>query len=154
MPSKQRILIRQRQTLRNWALSQYPRPSQKTCIAWFLEKYGLKISQSTVSESLSSHFKGLDTANQDRSRLRSGKWPDLEKILYLWQQRTEVKGGVTSGERLRENAQRIWSLLRCRMARCASRSLARLRTSCAAERRLTERAPARETGRGLVGDLE
>ena len=108
MPPKQRILIHQRQALRNWALSQYPRPSQKTCIAWFLEKYGLKISQSTVSESLSSHFRGLDTANQDRSRLRSGQWPDLEKILYIWQQRIEEKGRVISGELLREKAQRIW----------------------------------------------
>jgi hypothetical protein len=112
MPPKQRILVHQRQALRTWALSQYPRPSQKTCIAWFLEKYGLKISQSTVSESLSSHFEALDTStNKDRSRLRSGQWPDLENLLYLWQQRIEERGGVASGELLREKAQRIWQEL-------------------------------------------
>ena len=112
MPPKQRILLEQRRALRVWAHSQHPRPSQKACIAWFQNKYGLKISQSTVSESLSSHFEAVDsTTDTQRSRLRTGQWPDLEKLLFLWQQRVEERGGMTSGDLLRQKAQDIWHQL-------------------------------------------
>ena len=120
MPRKQRILLSQRQALRTWALQQHPRPSQKACISWFQTQYSRTISQSTVSESLSSHFKAIDTSiNTARSRLRSGQWPDLENLLFLWQQEIEEKGGTTSGELLRIKAQQLWqqipqySLLPC-----------------------------------------
>lgn len=112
MPRKQRILTHQRRALRAWALPQHPRPSQKTCIAWFEEQFGFTIGQSTVSESLSSHFEAVDTSiNPARARLRLGQWPELENLLFLWQQRIEERGGVTSGELLREKAQQLWSQL-------------------------------------------
>jgi hypothetical protein len=112
MPRKQRILLSQRQALRTWALQQHPRPSQKACISWFQTQYGRTISQSTVSESLSSHFKAIDTsANTARSRLRAGQWPDLENLLFLWQQEIEEKGGTASGELLRIKAQQLWQQL-------------------------------------------
>ena len=112
MPPKQRILLEQRRALRAWAHKQHPKPSQKACIAWFHEQYGLKISQSTVSESLSSHFEAIDTSgDSQRSRIRTGQWPDLENLLFLWQQRIEERGGITTGELLRKKAQQIWHQL-------------------------------------------
>jgi hypothetical protein len=112
MPRKQPILLSQRRALRAWALQQHPRPSQKACIAWFQEQYSRTISQSTVSESLSSHFKPIDTStNTTRSRQRLGQWPDLENLLFLWQQEIEEKGGNASDQLLRIKAQHIWQQL-------------------------------------------
>ncbi len=109
MPPKQQILLERRRALRAWAHSQHPRPTQKACIEWFSNQYGQRISQSTVSESLSSHFDSLDSAdNHHRARVRTGQWPELEKVLFDWQLRVEEKGGITSGELLREKARRIW----------------------------------------------
>jgi hypothetical protein len=112
MPRKQRILVSQRQALRTWAFNQHPRPSQKACIAWFYDKYGQKIGQSTVSESLSAHFETIDDSESSkRARIRTGQWPDLEEVLFKWQLRIEEKGGVTSGELLQQQAQQIWRQL-------------------------------------------
>jgi hypothetical protein len=50
---------------------------------WFLQEYNHKLSQSTVSESLSTHFSHLDDCtNSESQRLREGFWPDLEKVLF------------------------------------------------------------------------
>ena len=111
MPRKQAISLEQRRALRNWAHQQHPKPSQKACIEWFFSKYQHKLSQSTVSESLSSHFSSLDESTPSGQRLRTGQWPDLEKILYNWQQRVESQGGFTTGDILREKAQEIWKRL-------------------------------------------
>lgn len=112
MPRKQRITLSQRLALRAWAIQQRPRPSHKACIAWFQAQYSHTISQSTVSESLSSRFEAIHTStNTARSRLRSGQWPDLENLLFCWQQQIEQEGGSTSGELLRIKAQQIWQQL-------------------------------------------
>lgn len=112
MPPKQRITLEQRQALRNWASRQHPRPSQKACITWFEARFNHRISQSTVSESLSSRFEASDTSlPKDRSRIRLGQWPDLENLLYRWQRRIEEKGGITSGELLQQKARQIWHQL-------------------------------------------
>jgi hypothetical protein len=112
MPKKQAITLEQRRSLRNWAHSQHPKPSQKACIDWFYNKYNHKLSQSTVSESLSSHFTSLDDDSATGGqRLRLGQWPDLEKVLFEWQVRIEGQGGFTSGDILREKAKEIWARL-------------------------------------------
>src|SRR5947209_4986674 len=115
MPRKQAISIEQRRALRAWAHSQHPKPSQKACIEWFYNTYNHKLSQSTVSESLGLHFKALDNQTTEafakNSRIRSGQWPDLEKVLFNWQQRIDSQGGFTTGDILREKAQEIWSRL-------------------------------------------
>jgi Fission yeast centromere protein N-terminal domain/Tc5 transposase DNA-binding domain len=109
MPRKQAMTIEHRRALRNWAHSQRPKPSQKACIDWFYTQFNHKLSQSTVSESLSSHFKDLDeSSTTSGQRLRTGQWPELEKVLFDWQQRIDSKGGFTTGELLREKAQHIW----------------------------------------------
>jgi hypothetical protein len=106
------ITIEQRRALRKWAHQQHPKPSQKQCIEWFSQNYGHKLSQSTVSESLSSHFKDLDKAIQATgSRLRVGQWPEVERLLITWQQRIQSRGGFTSGDILQEKAREIWQQL-------------------------------------------
>jgi len=82
-----RISEAQRQALRDWYASQYPRPRQKDCVAWYLEKYGVKITQATVSESLSERWKYLDTlknASKITFRQHQAQWPILEDILFKW----------------------------------------------------------------------
>jgi hypothetical protein len=109
MTPRQGITIEQRRALRRRAHRQHPKPTQKQCIEWFLQEYNHKLSQSTVSESLSTHFSHLDDCtNSESKRLREGFWPDLEKVLFTWQVRIEERGGVTSGELLRAKAREIW----------------------------------------------
>jgi Fission yeast centromere protein N-terminal domain/Tc5 transposase DNA-binding domain len=109
MTRRQGITIEQRKALRRWAHRQHPKPTQKQCIEWFLQEYNHKLSQSTVSESSSTHFSYLDNStDSDSKRLREGHWPDLERILVTWQIRIEERGGTTSGELLRQKAQEIW----------------------------------------------
>jgi len=111
MPRKQAMTLDQRRALRTWAHRQSPRLSQKACIEWFQQQYSHRISQSTVSESLSSHFSTLDSTVATSARVRLSQWPELEAILLAWQIRIEQNGGVTSGELLREKARRIWTQL-------------------------------------------
>jgi len=112
MPPKRSISIEQRRALRNWAHRQTPKPSHKQCIEWFLEQYSHRLSQSTVSESLSDTFSNLDDPTSTISttvRVRGGQWPELEAILWEWQLRIERQGGFTTGDILREKARQIWS---------------------------------------------
>lgn len=112
MPPKKPITIDQRRALRTWVRQQATRPSQKACIEWFGKQYNRRITQSTVSESLSSRFDSIDNNKPtEGSRIRLGQWPDLEAILLQWQERIEAKGGVTSGELLQEKARQIWKQL-------------------------------------------
>ena len=109
MGGKKAINHEQRRALRNWAHSQHPKPSQKACIEWFQQQFNHQISQSTVSESLSSQFANLDDTiiHNDRHRQRLGQWPNLEAILLKWQLQVEEKGGFTTGEMLQEKARKI-----------------------------------------------
>lgn len=113
--ARQGITIEQRRALRRWAHRQHPKPSQKACIQWFQETYGHKVSQSTVSESLSVTFARLDTEagaiSSSALRIRSGFWPELEEVLWHWQLRIEAQGAFTTGEILREKAQEVWRQL-------------------------------------------
>lgn len=110
MPRKQAIEPAQRQALRAWYQKSYPKPSQKQCIAWFLNKFGHKISQSTVSESLSKAFADLDHIKISNNRLKekSAAWPALEKILLEWQVWVEKKGMQTTGDLIQSKARQIW----------------------------------------------
>ena len=101
----------QRQHLRQHYFSQNPRPRQKELIEWFKGEYGRKLSQSTISESLSDTYKHLDAAPQTKHpqfRNRQGKWPILEQILFSWQQQVQSSGAFVSGELLMEKAAEIW----------------------------------------------
>ncbi|ELR08125.1 hypothetical protein GMDG_02947 [Pseudogymnoascus destructans 20631-21] len=49
---------------------------------WFLHEFNHRLSQSTISDSLSNRFKRLDNSTTTRQRNRTGQWPQLEQILY------------------------------------------------------------------------
>ncbi|RDW84504.1 hypothetical protein BP6252_02094 [Coleophoma cylindrospora] len=111
MPVKRPILVEERRALRRWAHRQRPKPTHKQCIEWFFEQYNHRLSQSSVSESLSKTFANLDdpTAIISTSvRVRAGNWPELEAILWQWQLQLERQGGATTGDILREQAKKIW----------------------------------------------
>lgn len=110
---RQAITDIERKALRDWFRSQYPRPRQKECIAWFHGQYNHKISQSTVSESLGDGYKHLDTdggivPTRPSYRQRAPHWPVLEDILSSWQQFEESRGEDVSGEQLIAKAREIW----------------------------------------------
>jgi hypothetical protein len=109
MSTRKGISLDQRRALRRWAHQQNPKPTQKQCIQWFFDEYNHKVSQSTVSESLSKTFEHLDeNSNSTSIRIRGGNWPEIEKILWEWQIRVEEGGGVTTGEILQNKAKQIW----------------------------------------------
>lgn len=108
------ISASQRKALRAWFQAQSPRPTQKACIEWFTQTYGHKLSQSTVSDSLSDQYKHLDTYTKPdlvHKRARPPHWEDLEKCLFEWQLQIQQRGGSTSGELLCEKARDIWKSL-------------------------------------------
>jgi hypothetical protein len=114
MPYKRSITVDERRALRRWAHRQTPKPTQKQCIDWFQGEYNHRLSQSTVSESLSTAFAHLDdpsTFLPTALRQRTGHWPDLEKVLWEWQIKIELRGGFTTGEILQQKARQIWERL-------------------------------------------
>ncbi|KAL2018230.1 hypothetical protein VTK56DRAFT_1137 [Thermocarpiscus australiensis] len=106
------LTLDQRRALRRWASSQPVRPSHKACIDWFQNQYNQKISQSTVSHSLSPKYARLDGDSQlSGSRLRFGNWPDVEKLVLLWHQQVVNSGRQPSNEELAEKAKSIFTQL-------------------------------------------
>ncbi|OAA32159.1 Homeodomain-related protein [Moelleriella libera RCEF 2490] len=107
------LTLNQRRELRRWANSQPTRPSHKACIDWFFYQYGLQISQSTVSHSLSPKYSRLDGDNPQLSgsRLRFGNWPDVEKLVLLWYQQVLASGRQPTNEELGEKAKAIFTQL-------------------------------------------
>jgi hypothetical protein len=117
-PSKERnsLTLDQRRALRRWANAQDPRPSHKACIQWFHGQYGLSISQSTVSHSLSPKYSRLDAVPGDNhqlsgSRLRFGNWPDIERMVLMWYQQVQATGRNPTNEELGEKAKMIFASL-------------------------------------------
>ena len=103
----------QKKALRDFYFTERPHPSQSACISWFEEKFGRKITQSTVSVTLSSKYAYLDTGpptSNTKSRTTPG-WRKLERALFEWQQRAERKGKLVTGDILIQNGQEIWAHL-------------------------------------------
>ena len=118
MPKATRTAITQAQkrALRQWARSCEKTPSQKDCIAWFQEQFNSLISQTTVSKCLGTTYDWLDnppsTTNKDNSaRNRQSHWPELEQILFNWQQLIQAKSGLVTGDLLIAKAYEIWHAL-------------------------------------------
>jgi hypothetical protein len=108
------ISIDQRRQLRAFSQSLRPKPSQKRCIEWFQATFNQRISQTTVSESLSDQYQSLDsslTLVKDTQKLQKSHWPELEEVLIEWQRMVESQGGVTSQDLLRSKAKEIWQRL-------------------------------------------
>lgn len=97
------------------------RPSQRQIATWFTKQFNHKISQSTVSDSLSDRHKHLDgpiTAPTgfnlagNAQRQREGSQPLIEKILFEWALTINHSGGNITGDILRSKAQQIYTRLR------------------------------------------
>jgi hypothetical protein len=70
MGRKQAITIEQRIAL------QHPRSTQKQASDWFYQQFNHRLSQSTVSESLSKQYSNLDNlSGTDISTLKQKAWP-------------------------------------------------------------------------------
>ena len=102
----------QRAALRRWYNAQHPKPQHAAAIEWFFNHYQHRLSQSTISESLSVHWSHLDgpetVVKPTSKRQRKAKWPYLEQILADWQHYTVGQGGKASSEILLEKAKEIW----------------------------------------------
>ena len=114
MGSSNGITIEQRQALRrrfrNHQLQHRTKLSQKQLIQWFEATYGRKLTQGAVSQSLSARYAHLDQVVNEPP-VREGQWPDLERILLMWQLSVEAKGGSTMGPMLKAKAKDIWRQL-------------------------------------------
>lgn len=115
--TRQSITQAQKRALREWVHTFPKAPTHKQCVAWFKEKFNRQISQPTVSEILSDRYQWLDhptdptPLREDSARHRQSHWPDLEHILYTWQQIVEGKKGLVTGDLLIVKARQIWSTL-------------------------------------------
>jgi Fission yeast centromere protein N-terminal domain len=93
------ISSEQRAALRFWYYSHEPRPTQAEAARWFQNEFNHKVSQSTISESVSSKYAHLDatfssstdasTALSTSYRNRRAQWPILEASLNEWKQSLE-----------------------------------------------------------------
>lgn len=83
-------------------------------IAWFrTEPGGRTINQSQVSKILSKKWAYLDDtdADPDVKRHRGCEWPELERVLFEWQQRMQAKGQTVTGDQIRGQAQLFFTRL-------------------------------------------
>ena len=105
----------QRAALRAQARSD-PRPTQKQLIDWFEDKYGVRMSQSTISLILASDRPDLDDgtmANENSRKHRASDFPALEEALYAEHMRLEEAGITVTGDMIRDSAKNLWNQLEC-----------------------------------------
>jgi hypothetical protein len=92
---------------------------QKDLTEWFTKETGHEINQSLISKILSKNYDYLDTIDKQKDKqVLQGKkknsvrdWPDLEAVLYKWQQRIELKKAIITGDILKEKARQLWDAL-------------------------------------------
>ena len=94
----------------------HPKATYTDLIKWFQDEFHHKINQSTVSFSLSTQFDYLDTdIRKDTSltgrRSSQSDWPDLESVLFEWQQKMQQQKAIITGDILKQKAYEIWHLL-------------------------------------------
>jgi len=110
--ARKSISDEQRRALRVWFRAQHPRPRQIDAVRWFEERYHHRITQSTISESLSSRFAYLENvpakASTSSYRQRQAQWPLLEAILFEWYQFIDKQNAIITGDIILRKAQQIW----------------------------------------------
>jgi hypothetical protein len=104
-----------RRALRRYR-AEHPRASQKELQQWFTDKFYHTISQSTISEILSTKYTHLDNDTRKDFKLKGQRtskadYPDLEAALFEWQQKIQKMKGTITGDILKAKASEIWSLL-------------------------------------------
>ena len=93
---------------------QNDKPPHKQLRRWFETQFHHYLSQSTISESLSSEYACLNKGapvHSDAKKQRAAHWPDLEDALFEWQQRMMKKNATITGDILREMAATFWTKL-------------------------------------------
>jgi len=110
------ITVAQRLALRRYA-QKHPQLNQTALVTWFEKEFDHRLSQGTVSESLSKRFSHLDTTTistnnttLEKTKARSPQWPQLEAALFEWHRRAEQEIPI-SGELIKEVATRLWKIL-------------------------------------------
>lgn len=85
--------------------NEHPSSSQKDLQQWVQQKFGLFISQSTVSNTLkrSAEYLSKEITNSNVKRHKSAKYPELEKVLYEWFIQYQEKVNMT-GEMIQTKA--------------------------------------------------
>ena len=83
---------------------------------FFQRKYGRALPASTISRALSEKFSYLDEEDYPlRSTANKGgrppQWPDLDVIVFDWQQQMLRKGKAVTGEDIKHMATRFFSVL-------------------------------------------
>ncbi|KAI0999140.1 hypothetical protein K3495_g9054 [Podosphaera aphanis] len=96
--------------------AQHSRLTQHQLKAWFEEEFRRTITQTSISESLSSKYNHLDNdtmvAFSSQQRERPLKWPEFDEALVLWQNEKE-KSILITGHLIRQQAVRFWNRYPC-----------------------------------------
>ena len=89
------------------------KPSGKAMRQWFVEQFHHLPSESTISEILSNRYVHLDTTviAPLSKKHRAAEWPDLEHVLFEWQQRMQRKEAAITGDILKKMANLFWDKL-------------------------------------------
>lgn len=111
-PTRQSITHKQRACLRE-ASKRNPGWKQAHLAHWAEGELGLKLSQSTISESLGSRYAFLDQqidsrAISDAKRLRAAEHPLLEAALDEYLSRINSQGLTVTGEVIQTAARLLW----------------------------------------------
>ena len=89
--------------------------SLKEMIDFFNDKYHRVLHKSTISESLSDTFKHLDEqyhpSHPDSKRRHESKWPDLEAVLFDWEQRASKSNRTITNDDLKDMAKKFFDRL-------------------------------------------
>lgn len=111
MPKKISISRDERRELRRYRQSR-KHLTQNALIVWFHDRFGRRINQSTVSDSLSDKYKYLDditsgSGDLSRRRERKPQWEDLDRALLAWVEASQSSVIITD-EVLKEKARRFF----------------------------------------------
>jgi hypothetical protein len=93
---------------------EHPPAQQADLGVWWFQQTGHQLAQGQISTILSSKYEYLDTLDHKKDkkqlalkRSSQGDWPDLEAVLFEWQQRIQKKKAVITGEILKAQAIKI-----------------------------------------------
>jgi hypothetical protein len=94
-----RLMIRKRNQT-------HPPAQQKDLANWLIATTGHPLDQSQIFRILGPKFNYLDAGHtqkdiremKEKSRSSIGDWPDLEMVLFEWQQRIEQKKAIITGK--------------------------------------------------------
>lgn len=110
--AKSDLTIAQKLRIREWVANQEPRPPQRATLRWIAQEFGVELQQSTLSKILSNKLlESLDIDSDpglENKRIGQAQWPQLEKLLFDWQQATVTDAKPVSHDALMRKALELW----------------------------------------------